>query len=85
MRVTVAEWKPINIDNKGRKSSGCSLVLRNMDIGECKRIEHTEILCDFRHGKCSLLQIAWSIKKKLGYKYQMYHESNNIAVVRRIE
>ncbi len=73
-----AEWD----DTRFRKQSVSVKALYGMKAGEVKRIFHNDIKC--YPTTCYLAQSIHRLNKK-GWEIEYYHESQYVAVVRRIK
>lgn len=88
MSTENVEWKPI-IGSGGRIPSESSKSLRNLKIGDIKRITHDDVSCNIRskgpYGPhCSLGQEIGRLRK-LGWHLEYYHEKAHVLVIRRLE
>jgi hypothetical protein len=86
-RIENAKWNPKN-KHVAHPPSQTLSNLRNMQIGDCKRIVHDDIKCSLNKTSsynCSLVSFLATESKKHDYKYEYYHEKKHVAVVKRIK
>jgi hypothetical protein len=83
MIIEDAIWNPPNKERlRGRPLTDGTMALRNLKVGDVKRIEHYDVLCTGTN--CSLgYQV--SRMRKQGWKLEYYHEKHHVMVVRRLE
>ena len=90
MRVEDAEWNPMAFRWKraGRKASASRLALRDLQVGDVKRIFHDDLACTIANPltagqrQCSLFREIRNLKK-VGWELEYYHEAPQVLVVRR--
>jgi hypothetical protein len=82
VKVEDAEWNMPK--GRGGRMSDSTRALRDLKVGECKRITHDDVGCLTANGhrNCSL---AIEIKRlrASGWTIEYYHECDKVMVVRR--
>lgn len=93
-KVEKCEWHPNTLIHNGLSKSAREI--RNLQVGETKRIYHPDIKCNIKTGirkgqrkghnysHCNL-QIEIYKMRRQGKEIQYYHEADHIIVVRRIK
>ena len=76
-----AVWSPPHAG--GRRPSASTLLLRQMAVGQVKRIYHPDLRCEGTGESCTLVSAVTRVRKK-GWRCETYHEGPHILVVRRL-
>lgn len=84
-KMESAEWNCPDRVYKGKEMSQSAKFLRNIKLGEVKRIVHDDLACHGKSSKCSLSNAIFTLEKASGCKFEHYHEAAHVAVVRRIK
>jgi hypothetical protein len=85
IKVENTKWNPPDkVGRHGHNSSDSRVVLDTLLPGDCVRITHTDLSCNWEDGtgSCSLCAVV-NLKKRGGWDLEIYHEKRFVAVVRR--
>ena len=81
--VRNAVWRPLNGGRRGRGLSQSVVAVRNLKVGECKRINHDDLKCGTVSTNCSLRNEINRLRRS-GWELEYYHEQQGVLVVRRL-
>ena len=77
------------LNKQGRPKSQSRILLESLQVGDCKRIIHYDVVCRACDGvppnPCSLTQSVIRQRHSLGWVLEYYHEANHIMVIRRLK
>ena len=86
MKVEAVEWNPTQKRTQYNESATCK-ELKAMQVGECKRFEHGDIMCTHgtkeKHPNFTLINKICLLRKR-GWQLECYHEAQYVAVIRRL-
>jgi len=89
--VRNAVWRPLNGGRRGRGLSQSVVAVRNLKVGECKRINHDDLKCGRVNGRngqskysCCSLRNEINRLRRGGFDLEYYHEQQGVLVVRRL-
>jgi|6_EtaG_2_1085325.scaffolds.fasta_scaffold09553_5 hypothetical protein len=90
--VKDAVWNSEKFHGRGSLPSQSVLALRNLKVGDCKRIKHEDVQClrqqQTTNGKkktyCSLTTEINQLRRKQNWLLDYYHENRAILVIRRL-
>lgn len=86
MKIQDAKWDSSRL-HKGPKRGKFSLMLRAMKVGDCKEVTHLETKChvlDNGRRSCSLASTISVVGKSTNVRFEAYHKSDGILIVRRV-
>tara|TARA_R100000049_G_C1923658_1_gene68446 strand:+ start:615 stop:974 length:360 start_codon:yes stop_codon:yes gene_type:complete len=86
-----AVWRPLSGGRRGRGLSQSVIAVRNLKVGECKRIKHDDLKCgkvSTKNGEttssCCSLRNEINKLRRGGWDLEYYHEQQGVLVVRRL-
>lgn len=80
--VESTTWKP---RKNSRNASPCTQAIKDLQVGEVKRIVHDDMTCrPYKGGLiCSLIHHV-TVARRRGWTVEYYHEKPYVMVVRRL-
>jgi hypothetical protein len=89
VNIEDASWDENSHRQRGKGLSQSVKALRDLKIGDCKRIYHYDVSCkrtpEGNDYACSLRAAAIKLGKTTAKLFETYHEEVSVLVVRRVK
>ena len=81
-KIEDTSWNP---PPKGhQRPSVCTLLLRELEVGDVKKLYHEDVWCEGHSYDCSLSNELRNLRK-MGWIVKTYHLAPHVVVVKRIK